>query len=283
MNDAQPQPASAPRAPDAPPPGTRIAARALLVGDRIDTTGLERSDVLSTAPLAFRAGATSAGFAAVFRFGVVALIGLTPLEEDEVLRALRPRTVGEFARHEEEHAVIELSTDRDDQIPPGGPVYVKTLAPERLIVIADALAKSAALAHNEHEVAAVFDVIEPFARKLADKGRTPAGRRQILQHIGNALLVQHRVSGRVAVEEKPDVLWDRPDLGRLYARLEDEYELKERADAINRKLAVVAETAKLLTDLIDTQRSIRLELVIVLLIVSEILLTLYQLWAGRPH
>ena len=105
----------------------------------------------------------------------------------------------------------------------------------------------------------------------------------MLRHIGNALLVQHRVSGRVAVEEKPDVLWDRPDLGRLYARLEDEYELKERADAINRKLAVVAETAKALTDLIDTQRSIRLEVVIVLLIVSEILLTLYQLWAGRPH
>ena len=31
-------------------------------------------------------------------------------------------------------------------------------------------------------------------------------------------LVQHRVSSHVAVEEKPDVLWDRPDLERLYAR-----------------------------------------------------------------
>jgi hypothetical protein len=112
---------------------------------------------------------------------------------------------------------------------------------------------------------------------------TPAGRRRILKHIGNALLVQHRVSGRVAVEEKPDVRWDRPDLGRLYARLEDEYELKERADALNRKLAVVAETAKVLTDLIDTERSIRLEVIIVLLIVSEIVITFYQMWMGRAH
>ena len=30
--------------------------------------------------------------------------------------------------------------------------------------------------------------------------------------------------------EKPDVLWDRPDLERLYARLENEYELKEFGD-----------------------------------------------------
>ena len=43
----------------------------------------------------------------------------------------------------------------------------------------------------------------------------------LLKLLGNALLVQHRVSGRVAVSEKPDVLWDRPDLERLYSRLQD--------------------------------------------------------------
>src|SRR3954452_12057643 len=141
MNDSLPSSQSL----DGSQPGTRIIACALLIGDRIDIGGLERSDVLSTAPLAFRAGSGNTGFAAVFRYGVVALVGLTLLEEDEVLRALRPRTVGEFARHEEEAAVIEISASRDDQIPPGGPIYLKTLDPERLIVIADALAKSAAL------------------------------------------------------------------------------------------------------------------------------------------
>jgi len=55
----------------------------------------------------------------------------------------------------------------------------------------------------------------------------------------------------------------------LYARLEDEYELKERLDALNRKLAVVAETANTLADIIDTRRSLRLELVIVALIAFE--------------
>src|ERR1700683_849597 len=35
---------------------TRVTARALLVGDRLDTVGLERSDVLSASPLSFRVG-----------------------------------------------------------------------------------------------------------------------------------------------------------------------------------------------------------------------------------
>jgi uncharacterized Rmd1/YagE family protein len=259
--------------------GPRVTARALLLGDRIDVAGLERSDLLSTAPLAFKAGQD--GFVALFRFGVAVLVGLTPLEEDEVIRGLRQRVVGEFARHEEETAIVELLPEKDDQIPPGGPIFVKDLSPARLVVIADALSKSVVLARDEKDAAAVFEQVEPFARYLAEKGRRPAGRREILKHIGNALLVRQRVSGSVAVEEKPDVLWDRPDLERLYARLEDEYELKERAATLHRKLDVIGDTAQALTDLIDTERGLRLELIIVLLIVFEIFITFYQMWSGQ--
>ena len=67
------------------------------------------------------------------------------------------------------------------------------------------------------------------------------------------------MTGPVEVSEKPDILWDKPHLERLYARLEDEYELKERVESLNRKLAVIAETAQVLTDIIDTRRSLRLE------------------------
>jgi uncharacterized Rmd1/YagE family protein len=123
----------------------------------------------------------------------------------------------------------------------------------------------------------VIEVIEPFARRLAERGRTPGGRRAILKYIGNAMLVKNRVSGRVAVAEKPDAVWDRPDLERLYARLQDEYELKERAEALSRKLSVISDTAEMLTDMIDTKRSLRLEILIVLLILFEIVITMYQI------
>ena len=81
----------------------------------------------------------------------------------------------------------------------------------------------------------------------------------------------------MAVAEKPDVVWDRPDLERLSARLQDEYELKERAEALSRKLTLISDTAEMLTDMIDTQRSLRLEIMIVLLILFEIVITGYQI------
>ena len=214
---------------------TRKRVKALLLSDRIDTSNLEHDGVVSTAPLTYKFGAE--GFVTLFRYGVAAVMGLTAAEEDEVLRGLQRRLIRPVKPAEEETVLIEMTPDKDDQIPPGGPIMLKTMTPDHLIVIADALSKSVVLARDEREVTAVFELVEPFARQLAERGRVVAGRRTILKHVGNALLVQHRVSGRVAVAEKPDVVWDRPDLDRLYARLEDEYELKERAEALARKLA----------------------------------------------
>ena len=96
----------------------------------------------------------------------------------------------------------------------------------------------------------------------------------------DVLLTQHRMVGRVEVEEKPDVLWDHPELERLYARLEDEYELVERSRAMERKLALISETAGTLIELVHNQRSLRLEWYIIGLIGLELLLSLYGLISG---
>jgi required for meiotic nuclear division protein 1 len=260
--------------------GTRVTAHALHLGDRINTMGFE-DEALSSVPLAVRVG--NAGVAVLFRYGVAVLIGLSPADEAGFLERLKPRVGGKLERFEEETAVVALAGGTEDQVQAGGPIQLRDMSLERLLVIADVLAKSVVLAHDEREVAKVFEIIEPFARELADHGRTRRDRKQVLQLIGNALLVQHRVSGRVAIGEKPDALWERPDLERLYARLEDEYELKERVDTLNRKLAVVAETADTLADIIDTRRSLRLELIVVVLIAFEIIATLYQIYAARGH
>src|SRR5262249_34324136 len=171
-----------------------------------------------------------------------------------------------------------ISPERDEQITSSGTIALKALLPEHILIIADAIATNLILAHDERNVNAVFDIIEPLARELAEHGRTPGGRRTILKNIGNALLVQQRVSGLVAVAEKPDVLWERADLERFYAKLEDEYELKERADLLTRKLTVISDTAKALADIIDTERSLRLERIIIALILLSTILTGYQLF-----
>jgi len=262
-----------------PEPSPRITAHALQIGDRINTAGFE-GELLSSTPLAARIG--SSGLAVVFRYGVVVFLGLSVEEEKQFLERLSTRVFGRITPYEEEWAKVQVAKEAED-IHAGGPILVREMSLERLLLVADALAKSVVLARDEREVANVLDTIEPFARELAVSGQTSRSRTALLKLLGNSLLVQHHVSGRVAVSEKPDVLWDRPDLERLYARLEDEYELSERFETLNQKITVISDTATTLADIIDTKRSLRLELIVVFLIAFEIVITFYEIYARGGH
>ena len=76
---------------------------------RIEAAGLERSDMISSTPLAFRAG--SNGFVALYRFGVVVMVGLSPLEEDGVLKQVKLRVSGPHEHIDDEFAILEISRD----------------------------------------------------------------------------------------------------------------------------------------------------------------------------
>jgi uncharacterized Rmd1/YagE family protein len=252
-----------------------VSARAVLLGDRLSPDRAAQARVISTAPFAFRKGD---GFVVAFRYGAAVLIGLDPAEEEEALALLAGPAAG---AREEERIGLELGSGQDEGLNAAGVLQLRELAPAHVLVLADILGKSVALAHYEKEIASVLDAIEPAAGALAATGRIPSARTEILKLVGSALLTQHRVSGRIAFAEKPDILWEHPELERFYARLEDEYEIVERGTLLNGKMKVIASAAETFTDMMDTARSARLELLIVILILAELVIaaaTLFHPW-----
>jgi len=252
------------------PAPSRLRVRAVLLGDRLNTAGLRREHLVSTTPLAYRVG--EGGLAVLFRYGAAVLIGLDEADEARVLADVADFVIGGDGVREEEIAQLLVEPGQEEQITAGGAIQLKAATVEHQLIVADALAKSVALAQDERQMAEVFEKIEPFALSLASGGRWPAGRGAVLRLIGQSLLAQHRLAGRVAVREKPDILWDRPNLERFYARLEDEYELVERAEDLDRKLSVIGSTAEALLDMLDTSRFLRLEILVVVLILAELAL-----------
>jgi len=257
---------------DAPASSTSMPIRALLLGERIDTRGLERGDTIATNPLTLRIGRD--GIAYLFRYGVAVFAGLSAIEEDDVVRSLGPRINEPAAAPETDQAQLLIKPGGDDQVDASGAIILRDPSAERLQIVANVLSKSLILSHYESRIADAFDRIEPLAARLQRTGRTGYQARQLLQQIGGVLLTQHRMVGRVEMEEKPDVLWDHPELERLYARLEDEYELAERSHGLESKLALINETVGTILDLVQNQRSTRLEWYIIGLILIEILLSI---------
>ena len=143
---------------------------------------------------------------------------------------------------------------------------------QSLQIVADVLAKSTVLSHYETNLSRHFDRIEPVAESIRRGNHRGSKSRELLQHIGDTLMIEAKMTGRLEVTEKPELIWDYPQYDRLYLRLEDEFELSERHAAIDRKLGLISKTAQTLLDLIHSERSLRVEWYIVILIIVDIII-----------
>lgn len=254
-----------------------IQARALYLGERIDTRSLEQTNRLALFPLVIPAGEN--GYMAIFRYGVVITFNVLPLQEATLLKYLAPFVHEPHAKVESEN--LELRIGEREQVE-NGIATLLDFSVERLQIIADILAKTVVLAHYESTISSAFDAIEPMAHSLKKTQRLRANSdATLMQFVGDMLLIQHEMVGRVEISEKPELLWEMPELTRLYGKLEDEFELVERHNGIERKLNLIARTVETEMDMLQNQRTLRMEWYVVILIAVEILLSAYDIFIRR--
>jgi len=195
--------------------------------------------------------------------------------------SLTPLVTGTFLVPEHDEVHLLVRPDADQHVDLAGNIFLREKTIERLQLVADVLAKTLVLSHYESRIAETFDRIEPLAATLREKGRAGGHTRELLRHIGDVLLMQQKMVGRVETGEEPELLWEHPELERLYMRLAEEYELRDRDRALDRKLDIISRTVETLLGLVQTRSSLRVEWYIALLIVAELLLTTYPLLLNR--
>jgi len=254
-------------------PGYLLRARAVILGERLDHRGLGPGGTAMADPVPIAAPAPISAFA--FRWGAVVIFSANPTEEAALLASLAPRITNPADSLAEETALIALGAERDG-VDAEGVIQLCDQAPERLAVVADALAKSAALAQQEARIAGALDRLEPAVADLRAAGRLRFSSRALHRQIGHALSAHSRNLARVEAADKPEVLWDHPELERLHARLSDEYELSERGTALERKLAWIGDTIQTLLSLLQARRALGLEAAVVVLVGIEVAFTLYE-------
>ncbi|MCD8554947.1 RMD1 family protein [Seleniivibrio sp.] len=247
--------------------------------EKIKTKGIELGERTSHLPLSFRLGDNQ--WVVVFRFGVVATAGLNEREREDVFSELKPFMENPHAVQKSEDISIELGGGVDEV--GSEQARIQALTREHVLVMADILAKSVMLERYESVMSEVFSETEPIAEKLMTGFHRKVSSSALKRTIGATLMAQQNMIGRVEVHEKPEVLWEHPELEKFYARLEDEYEIKERNDALEKKLRLINTTAETQLGLLHNSHSLRVEWYIVILIVFEILLTLYEMFLKPVH
>jgi uncharacterized Rmd1/YagE family protein len=249
-----------------------FSVSAVIAFERIDIRSLSHLEAIAQSPLMIRL--PEGGIAAIFRYGAIAYFAATEKEKKWAIRQIEEVSSGLGDPLTEEAAIVIIDTG-DDEGPYGTDIRIKVADRERLQLMAEAMSKAALLSFQERRAAHDFDRIEPLAQDLADDGKFSVKSKELSKAVGSMLLSGHRLTGRAEVMDKPDLLWDNPHLAGLYAKLEGDYELQERAIAIDRKLATLSHTAETLVANMRYQSSHNVEVLIFLLISVELCLAFY--------
>lgn len=245
-----------------------------MLGQRLDLRGLAGAKQAGHGPNTYALGPNA--WLAAFRYGVVVFFGASNEEQARWIAKLAPYLTAPFA--EPEHDTLELRVEAGarEGLDPDGVLVLNDLRVERLQVVAHVLAKSAVLSLYEERVAEAFGRVETRihgAEPRADRRLD----RELLREIREAFAIRVRTVGRIETSEKPEIVWDAPDLDRLYELLALEFELHDRDAALSRKLELISAGASTSLDLLNARRTLRVEWYIVILIAVEIVLIVWDI------
>ena len=160
-------------------------------------------------------------------------------------------------------------------------VIVPALSAPVQQVIALLLAQSAAMDYYEEDVQEILDRTERITGELVGSGRLRGKVRSLVSFIGSCIRTKNDIVETLALFDKPEATWEDEAVDRLFVRLREMLEIADRFRALEYRLQTIQDSLVLLVNLSRQESTYRLEVLVVALILLEVVVMVWQIFAGR--
>ncbi len=207
----------------------------------------------------------------VFRYGIVSFYGFDKASMTEILDGLKPFCEGWDQSELNDEMEIEV-------VPDGEPAKVtnnKIIMPQsnvegmRLALLH--LSQSVALDHFAGLSDQIMKETREHTNYLEHHGRLDLGGKKLKRYIARVLNINNQISENLYIFDSPEVVWEDEALDRLDRNLKQIFDLKERYRTIKEQGYIIKENLSLFKDIMDHRESSRLEWIIIILILVEVL------------
>lgn len=152
--------------------------------------------------------------------------------------------------------------------------------PQIKLAISYGLAESIKLEYYEEIILNTIKKNSQLPEVLARTGKIPLSRRAISQRMGEIFIEMSSVNLNSGYLDVPEYFWRFPNLENYYTMTEQFLDITRRVAALNQRLDVLHQFFDMLTGQLQFQHTTLLELIIILLIGIEIVISLIQ-WSGH--
>jgi uncharacterized Rmd1/YagE family protein len=213
------------------------------------------------------------GEAFVFAYGVIVTWGLSRERASQLMDELKPyETIrcDKIETDEFTYAVGEKASIQEDEIIlPSFDILDK-------LAISHGIAQSVELNLFESTVQKLYDDTRIIPEELQKRGKISLSRAQIRQKMGELFMERSTINLHADVLDLPEFFWDYPELEPLYQMIANYLDIRNRVEVLNHRLDILHEMYEVLANELNHQHSSRLEWTIILLIVIEVMLTLFR-------
>ena len=211
----------------------------------------------------------------IFHFGTMVFINIAYHEIKDVLEYLKRLDKSLLIRtaldHIEEYR-IEIS-DKQDYRVENEAIVIPTEDRYYFDIISLILAKSVALEKIETDMDAVFDKIEEII-ELLNKGNLNFKDRDLSSMSAKVITFKYNTISYIMLLDKPDIVWNNEKAEKVYTDLSLMFELDERYETVRIKTETLMDITQVFSSLALSKRDAKLEWMIIILIIVEILMSL---------
>lgn len=210
-------------------------------------------------------------YAVLTKFGAVTFWNISDKLRAEFLNEIKP-----FVRSKKDH----YSYDEDTKVFAGSEankitfdkVFLPRLGVQQIKIISYVLSQSVALERYEDEIETSLSEVGVIVENLKSSGRALLSERQLLRQIGKVLSVKQTAVAHLSLFDKPEEIWESPELEDIYNRMNAEYELRDRFDVLDEKIKYLSDISQMLMNFLAEKQNAFLEKVIIVLIAIDIII-----------
>lgn len=213
----------------------------------------------------------------VYSFGVFVFSNIDQKAGNKITRKFGKALESPVEKEIVEEYEYEIADTEKDSVE-FNQARVKTMDLDKLTLITDTLAQSVAIDHFDYltdDIVAKFDTVNT---QLEKRGRLHLRARPLIKMIGTANAILQSSIARMALLDKPELVWEDAALEAFYSSLRKMYELDDRFKIVEVKVQYIRDTSQMAVDLLQDRRANILEVTIVVLLVVEVALFVYELF-----
>jgi required for meiotic nuclear division protein 1 len=155
-------------------------------------------------------------------------------------------------------------------------VLISTLSFEVVKIVCMLLAESTALEYYEILIENLLVKTNTFSKTLRKQGRMLESTEDLIKFIGLCMDTKQEIISNLYIVDSPDETWENVELDKVHQELKIMMEIDVRYRALEYKIKIIQESVNVIVDLSKSKRETLLEMIIILLITFEIIISIIK-------